>query len=237
MCPIVQRQSALWRIQWAAAGSFSCCSEEGRQMQKLFSFPLAGGIVLNPSFYGIPGHTHTMIHEIGHSLGLYHVFRGISEILSCSDPCMETEPSFETGDLCRDTNPAPKHKLCGDPGPGNDTCGFHSFLNTPFSNFMSYAGSWASLICCWDLWLGGSREQQYYLWFLQCVSRGALCWHASCLGSDLTGLGPVLMGAEFDGLKNSFHISCFSQFSQTVHSSTWWLGRSSHGGGKKWVEH
>ncbi|KAE8583612.1 hypothetical protein XENTR_v10020598 [Xenopus tropicalis] len=100
-----------------------------------------GGIVMNPSFYGVPGHTHTMIHEIGHSLGLYHVFRGISEIQSCSDPCMETDPSFETGDLCRDTNPAPKHKMCGDPGPasGNDTCGFQKFVNTPFNNYMSYA--------------------------------------------------------------------------------------------------
>uniref|UniRef100_UPI00398EDE05 pappalysin-1-like isoform X1 n=1 Tax=Pristiophorus japonicus TaxID=55135 RepID=UPI00398EDE05 len=98
-----------------------------------------GGIVLNPSFYGITGHTHTMIHEIGHSLGLYHVFKGISEIESCTDPCLETEASMETGDLCADTNPTPKSKQCKDPDPGNDTCGFGRFINTPFFNYMSYA--------------------------------------------------------------------------------------------------
>ncbi|XP_072548838.1 pregnancy-associated plasma protein A, pappalysin 1a [Salminus brasiliensis] len=98
-----------------------------------------GGIVLNPSFYGTFGHTHTMIHEIGHSLGLYHVFRGISEIESCNDACLETEPSLETGDLCADTNPTPKYKHCRDPEPGNETCGCRKFVYTPFNNYMSYA--------------------------------------------------------------------------------------------------
>uniref|UniRef100_A0A8B9H560 Pregnancy-associated plasma protein A, pappalysin 1b n=1 Tax=Astyanax mexicanus TaxID=7994 RepID=A0A8B9H560_ASTMX len=98
-----------------------------------------GGIVLNPSFYGTFGHTHTMIHEIGHSLGLYHVFRGISEVESCNDACLETEPSLETGDLCVDTNPTPKYKYCRDPEPGNDTCGQRTFKHTPYRNYMSYA--------------------------------------------------------------------------------------------------
>ncbi|XP_030647527.1 pregnancy-associated plasma protein A, pappalysin 1b [Chanos chanos] len=98
-----------------------------------------GGIVLNPLFYGTFGHTHTMIHEIGHSLGLYHVFRGISEVESCNDACLETEPSLETGDLCADTNPTPKYKYCRDPEPGNETCGRRHFTHTPFNNYMSYA--------------------------------------------------------------------------------------------------
>ncbi|XP_004688566.1 PREDICTED: pappalysin-2 isoform X1 [Condylura cristata] len=97
-----------------------------------------GGVVLNPAYYGMPGHTNIMIHEVGHVLGLYHVFKGVSERESCDDPCRETVPSMETGDLCADTAPTPKSKLCQDPEPTNDTCGFAHFPGAPFSNYMSY---------------------------------------------------------------------------------------------------
>ncbi|KAK9403871.1 pappalysin-2 [Crotalus adamanteus] len=97
-----------------------------------------GGVVLNPAYYGMPGHINTMIHEIGHVLGLYHVFKGVDEKDSCDDPCRETTPSMETGDLCADTAPTLKSKVCRDPDPINDTCGHTSFSGTPFNNYMSY---------------------------------------------------------------------------------------------------
>ncbi|KAJ8406181.1 hypothetical protein AAFF_G00304120 [Aldrovandia affinis] len=97
-----------------------------------------GGMVLNPSYFGTFGHSNTMIHEMGHILGLYHVFKGVSERESCDDPCRETAPSMETGDLCADTASTPKSKACRDPDPINDTCGPTLFHGTPYNNYMSY---------------------------------------------------------------------------------------------------
>uniref|UniRef100_A0A8C3ATZ4 Pappalysin 2 n=1 Tax=Cyclopterus lumpus TaxID=8103 RepID=A0A8C3ATZ4_CYCLU len=97
-----------------------------------------GGMVLNPSYFGTLGHQNTMIHEMGHILGLYHVFKGVSERDSCDDPCQETTASMETGDLCADTAPTPKSKACKDPGAVNDSCGLTMYHGTPYSNYMSY---------------------------------------------------------------------------------------------------
>ncbi|KAI5103983.1 pappalysin-2 isoform X1, partial [Silurus meridionalis] len=97
-----------------------------------------GGMILNPSYFGTFGHNNTMIHEMGHIFGLYHVFKGVSERESCDDPCQETEASMETGDFCADTAPTPKSKACQDPGLVNDTCGSMHYNNTPYNNYMSY---------------------------------------------------------------------------------------------------
>ncbi|XP_076828238.1 pappalysin-2 [Brachyhypopomus gauderio] len=97
-----------------------------------------GGMILNPSYYGTPGHNNTMIHEMGHIFGLYHVFKGVTERESCHDPCQETTASMETGDFCADTAPTPKSKACRDPDPVNDTCGLARYHDTPYRNYMSY---------------------------------------------------------------------------------------------------
>ena len=90
--------------------------------------------------FGTDGQMDSLVHEVGHVLGLWHVHHGVSEV-ECHDPCAETHASLLLGDLCADTAPTSQNVHCRDPGPSEDQCGQSvSYVNTPYSNYMSYAG-------------------------------------------------------------------------------------------------
>ncbi len=97
--------------------------------------------------YGIVIHTlgfdpgsSTVTHEMGHTLSLYHTFRGVSETTVCGT-CYEYagSPSDVRGDLCSDTPPTPLNFNCAPPG-GNDTCSpFQPWGPTQPENVMGYS--------------------------------------------------------------------------------------------------
>ena len=126
-----------WRV-----AVFMCDILVSHASSCMYAF-ITGGTVVRPDSFGHLGKTDNLVHEIGHNLGLWHVHHGITEIESCDDPCMEVEPSLELGDLCLDTTPTPINQQCRDPLPEElraGTCGMTEFMNTPFNNYMSYAG-------------------------------------------------------------------------------------------------
>ncbi|XP_022085118.1 pappalysin-1-like [Acanthaster planci] len=96
-----------------------------------------GGTVLQGDISKSDFPSETIVHELGHNLGLLHVHQD----MECGNKCRERTSSSVLGDLVEDTYPTPENRFCRDPRPcDTETClGDTEFEDTPYKNFMSYA--------------------------------------------------------------------------------------------------
>lgn len=107
-------------------------------------YNIRGGVVMGRSNSNLG--THTLAHELGHTFGLHHTFRGVDEVPACTN-CYEgrdlasgaSSTGATEGDWCEDTNPHPTNSyVCGDAGTDGCAPGL-PWLNSPVDNHMSYS--------------------------------------------------------------------------------------------------
>ncbi|MCK6500126.1 MAG: hypothetical protein L6Q38_11680, partial [Nitrospira sp.] len=97
-----------------------------------------GGTILDDDSIGAG--QKTLVHELGHALGLWHTHHGVREVDECS-ACWERADGANantTGDFCSDTPPTPVNYKCQGPG-GNDPCSGRAWGATAPQNYMGYA--------------------------------------------------------------------------------------------------
>ena len=128
-----------------------------------------GGTIVDRDWFGGPYTydntnyipNHTLTHELGHALGLWHTHRGEIEVVECGS-CYEGADGYQyntgdnadnVGDLCSDTKGTSKNFSCADPD-GQD-CQSNNWEDTDYHNFMGYAND-----DCYNLDGQGFTSQQ-----------------------------------------------------------------------------